>query len=70
MSAFANLPISRKLVIAFAAVAAVIIASRAVVYDRLGVIEEAKNWRVHSTDVLDTLDTAMHAMLDQETGRA
>ena len=67
MSAFANLPISRKLIIAFAAVAAVIIASRAVVYDRLGVIEEAKNWRVHSTDVLDTLDSAMHAMLDQET---
>jgi hypothetical protein len=32
------------------------------------VIEDAKNWRVHTADVLDTLQTAADAMLDQETG--
>lgn len=36
-------------------------------YDRLSVIEEAKNWRVHTTDVLDTLEAAVAATLDQET---
>ena len=67
MSAFANLPISRKLMAAFAAVVAIIIVSSAIIYDRLGVIEEAKNWRIHTSDVLDTLQTAMVAMLDQKT---
>jgi CHASE3 domain sensor protein len=32
------------------------------------VIEDAKNWRVHTADVLDTLQTAADAMPDQETG--
>ena len=68
MSAFANLPISRKLMAAFAAVVVVIFASSAIVYDRLLVIERAKNWRVHTTDVLETLQNAMDAMVDQETG--
>ncbi len=68
MSAFANLPISRKLMAAFAAVIVVIFVSSALVYDRLLVIEWAKNWRVHTTDVLETLQTAMDAMLEQETG--
>ena len=68
MSAFANLPISRKLMAAFAAVVVVIFASSAIVYDRLLVIEWAKDWRVHTTDVLETLQNAMDAMVDQETG--
>ena len=68
MSAFANLPISRKLMAAFAAVVVVIFASSAIVYDRLLVIEGAKNWRVHTTNVLETLHEAMDAMVDQETG--
>jgi signal transduction histidine kinase len=68
VSAFPNLLISHKLMVAFAAVAAVIVVSSAIVYDRLRVIETAKNWRVHTTDVLDTLDIALEAMLDQETG--
>src|SRR5262245_8051343 len=68
MSAFADLPIARKLVAAFAAVVAVIFVGSAVLYDRLRVIEEAKNWRVHTTDVLETLQIAIDAMLDQETG--
>ena len=68
MSAFASWSISRKLMAAFAAVIAAILVSSAILYDRLRVIEDAKNWRVHTTEVLDTLQTAMDAMLDQETG--
>jgi signal transduction histidine kinase len=68
VSALANLPISRKLMAAFAAVVAVIVVSSAVVYERLRVIEEAESWRVHTTDVLETLETALDAMLDRETG--
>ena len=68
MSAFANLPISRKLMAAFAAVVVVILASSAIIYDRLRVIELAKNARVHTTDILETLQQAMDAMVDQETG--
>jgi signal transduction histidine kinase len=68
VSAFANLPISRKLMAAFAAVVVVICVSSAVVYDRLRVIESAQNKRVQATDVLETLQSAMDAMVDQETG--
>jgi signal transduction histidine kinase len=68
VSAFANLPMSRKLMAAFAAVVVVIFASSAIVYDRLLVIEWAKNWRVRTADVLETLQHAMDAMVDQETG--
>jgi signal transduction histidine kinase len=68
VSAFANLPISRKLMAAFFAVVAVIFASSAIIYDRLLVIEWAKNWRVHTADVLETLQKTKDAMLDQETG--
>ena len=68
MSAFANLPISRKLLAAFGAVVVVIFVSSAIVYDRLRVIEWAKNMRVQTTDVLETLQAAMDAMVDQETG--
>ena len=66
LSAFVDLPISRKLAVALAAVLAVILASSTIVYDRLRVIEWAKDWRVRTTDVLDTLQDATDAMLDQE----
>jgi signal transduction histidine kinase len=66
VASFVNLPISRKLAVALAAVLAVIFVSSAIVYDRLRVIERAKDWRVHTTDVLDTLQDATDAMLDQE----
>jgi len=68
VAAFANLPISRKLMAAFAAVVVVIFASSAIVYDRLQVIEWAKDRRAHTTKVLETLQHAMDAMVDQETG--
>jgi signal transduction histidine kinase len=53
---------------AFAAVLAVIAVSSAIVYSRLHVIEWAKDRRVHTTEVLDTLHAGKEAMLDQETG--
>jgi C4-dicarboxylate-specific signal transduction histidine kinase len=68
VSAFANWPISRKLMAAFAAVVAVIAVSSAILYSRLHVMESAKDWRVHTTEVLETLEDAKEAMLDQETG--
>jgi signal transduction histidine kinase len=67
VSAFPNLRISHKLIAAFAAVVAVIFVSSAIVYDRLRVIEAAKNARVHTTDLLDTLESAMDVVEDQET---
>lgn len=67
MSAFPNLRILHKLMVAFAAVVAVIFVSSAIVYDMLRVIEAATNWRVLTTDALDTLETALDAVLDQET---
>jgi signal transduction histidine kinase len=68
VSAFANLPISRKLMAAFSAVVVVIFVSSAIVYDRLRVIEWAKNQHVQTTDVLEALQAAMDAMVEQETG--
>jgi signal transduction histidine kinase len=66
VATFVDLPISRKLAVALAAVLAVIFVSSAIIYDRLRVIEWAKDLRVHTTDVLDTLQDATDAMLDQE----
>jgi signal transduction histidine kinase len=68
VSAFANLPISHKLVAAFAAVVGIILVSSAILYDRLRVIELAKNARIHTTDLLETLQDIVDAMVDQETG--
>ena len=67
MSAFANLPIAHKLMVAFAAVVVIIVASSAVIYSRL-LIEWARHGRVHTAEILETLQNAMDAMLDQETG--
>jgi signal transduction histidine kinase len=67
LATFVNLPISRKVAVALAAVLAVIFVSSAIVHDRLRVIEWAKDWRVHTTDVLDTVQDATEAILDQET---
>jgi C4-dicarboxylate-specific signal transduction histidine kinase len=53
---------------AFAAVVAVIAVSSAIVYSRLHVIDWAHGWRIHTTEVLETLHVANEAMLDQETG--
>jgi signal transduction histidine kinase len=53
---------------AFFAVLVVVFATSAIVYDRLTIIEWAKDGRVHTAYVLDTLETVRDAMLEQETG--
>jgi len=68
VTAFANLAISRKLMASFAAVVGIILVSSAILYDRLRVIELAKNARIHTTDILETLQDVLDAMVDQETG--
>jgi C4-dicarboxylate-specific signal transduction histidine kinase len=55
-------------VVAFACVIGVIFATSAIVYERLTVIETAKNTRVQTLMVLQTLQQALDAMVDQETG--
>jgi hypothetical protein len=62
VSAFADWPISRKALAAFAAVVAAIFVSSAIVFDRLRVIDDARNWRLHSTDVLETVGAALDAI--------
>jgi C4-dicarboxylate-specific signal transduction histidine kinase len=68
LATFYNLRIYYKLVVAFACVIAVIFATSAIVYERLTVIEAAKNTRVHTLKVLQTLQQALDALVDQETG--
>jgi C4-dicarboxylate-specific signal transduction histidine kinase len=68
VAGFANLPISRKLLAAFATVIAVIFVSSAILYSRLRVIESAKKQLIHTTEVLDTVQDALEAMLDQQIG--
>jgi signal transduction histidine kinase len=53
---------------AFATVVVAIFVCGAIVYDRLVVIDEARALRVHTISVLETLNTALDAMVDQETG--
>ena len=69
MSAFANMPISRKLAAAFAAVVAVMFVSGAIIYGRLGALAEARLAHLQTDGVIATLYTILDAMLDQETGR-
>jgi signal transduction histidine kinase len=68
VSAFANFPISHKLMAAFAAVFVIIFTSSAIVYDRLRVIEWTHNMGVQTIGRLETLQAVMGAMVDQETG--
>ena len=68
MSFFANLTISRKLITAFSAVVAVLAVSSFIVYQKLTFIQQSTGWTTHTYLVLETLDAAMAAMVDQETG--
>ena len=68
MSWFANLTIARKLMASFAAVIAVMGVTSFVVYQKLGFIQQSAGWETHSYIVLETVEQAMAAMVDQETG--
>jgi methyl-accepting chemotaxis protein len=68
MSTFTNFTIARKLVVAFSAVIAVMIATSFMVYQKLSFIQTSAGWTTHTYLVLETLDATMAAMVDQETG--
>jgi methyl-accepting chemotaxis protein len=68
MSFFANLTISRKLIVAFSAVIAILAVSSSIVYQKLAFIQQSTGWTTHTYLVLETLDAAIAAMVDQETG--
>jgi PAS domain S-box-containing protein len=68
MSAFANMPISSKLAAAFAAVVTVIFLSGAIIYSRLGVLEETLNQHLQTDLVGEPLDAIEEALLEQEAG--
>jgi methyl-accepting chemotaxis protein len=68
MLSFANLSIARKLMVSFAAVIAVMAVTSYMVYQKLAFIQQSTGWTTHTYVVLETLDAAMAAMVDQETG--
>jgi PAS domain S-box-containing protein len=68
VSAFANLPISRKLTAAFAAVIAVIFVSGTILHNKVGVLQEAGRRHLHADRMGEVLDTMTRAVLDQEAG--
>jgi methyl-accepting chemotaxis protein len=68
MLSFANISIARKLMVAFAAVIAVMAVTSYMVYEKLVFIQQSAGWKTHTHVVLETLDSAMAAMVNQETG--
>ena len=68
MSFFANLSISRKLMAAFAMLIAVMAISSVIVYQKTTFIHQSVGWTTHTYIVLEKLNLAMAAMVDQETG--
>jgi methyl-accepting chemotaxis protein len=68
MSLFTNLTISRKLIAAFAAMIAVMLATSTILYQKLAFIQQSAGWTTHTYIVLETLNAAVAAMVDQETG--
>ena len=63
-----NLPIARKLILAFSILIATAIILNAVVYLNKRDLEQASEWSDHTFQVLTGADAVMAAMVDQETG--
>ena len=68
MSFFANLSIFRKLTAAFAMLIAVMTIASTTVYLKIDYIREDTGWTTHTYVVLEKLNLAMAAMVDQEVG--
>ncbi len=68
MSFFANLSIFRKLTAAFAMLIAVMTIASTTVYLKIDYIREDTGWTTHTYLVLEKLNLAMAAMVDQEVG--
>jgi methyl-accepting chemotaxis protein len=65
---FANLRISRKLAAAFVCLIIITLAVSATIYSRLSFIQTSSGWTTHTHKVLETLQSVMESMVDQETG--
>ncbi|MCX7379230.1 MAG: CHASE3 domain-containing protein [Alphaproteobacteria bacterium] len=68
MSFFANLSIFRKLTAAFSMLIAVMTIASTTVYLKIDYIREDTGWTTHTYVVLEKLNLAMAAMVDQEVG--
>ena len=68
MSFLANLSIFRKLTAAFAMLIAVMMIASTTVYLKIDYIREDTGWTTHTYVVLEKLNLAMAAMVDQEVG--
>ncbi len=68
MSLLANLSIFRKLTVAFAMLVAVMTIVSTTVYLKIAAIREDTGWTTHTYVVLEKLNLAMAAMVDQEVG--
>jgi methyl-accepting chemotaxis protein len=68
MSLFTNLSIARKLMMSFAAMIVIMLATSFIVYQNLGLIQQSSGWTTHTYAVLEAVDSALAAMVDQETG--
>ena len=68
MSFFNNIRITHKLTASFVAIIVVVTVTSSIIYWNLGLIKQTSDWTVHTYEVLETLDHATEAMVNQETG--
>ncbi|TWB38574.1 methyl-accepting chemotaxis protein [Nitrospirillum pindoramense] len=68
MTFLSNLRILGKLAVAFSLVLVVSFAVSGLTYARVSFIQDSSRWTTHSYKVLDAVDAALAALVDQETG--
>ncbi len=65
---FNDLKISRKIVCAFASIIVCSVVVSGIVWSNLDELKQASSWDAHTSEVIQTIDTASKAMVDRETG--
>lgn len=60
--------VGRKLAAAFTLLVVVTLIASAINYQKLSVIRQTADWKIHTYEVLEVLSKAMAAMVDSETG--
>ena len=65
---FQNLSIARKLLIAFLAIVLASLGASGTIYYETGIIRDTSYWTAHTYKVLERLEEAQAAMVNQETG--
>ncbi len=68
MRLFNQLPVSKKLLVAFSVVLAISLAASVVSYFSSQAVEKATGWNTHTYKVLSAAEDVSAAMVDQETG--